>query len=433
MTSIPSRCKRLTTLLGLVASLGWGASPLDWQSLLGGYPQDLSLMAAKVKVDELVVSRGLQLWEDVELRYQANRADLRKQELGLRLSPSGWGERAANSELNKARRSLGDAHIRQKTSLAILERYKQALDWRFQERQRKYHSDMKELCDRRIEVMSKLVSLPTFDPKDMVEAQVQRIQYLAKIEGDQYSLARIEQRLRLLVPGAGQVSLDGELLTPSEIESTLAQLDGSVSDSFPEIGVAASQLEMERAKTSAEIGSSRRWLSYLEAGYTFDVDENKKERATQRDNIAFGFGVKIPLFDGSSQEIGRRKADLAEVRLKYQDDREDVVRNLDKIRLSIGSMVRQITVLDSFSLRIDAGRLFSEFAMRSGSDPLLLLSARETSLENAWRIEEIRFLMLHQYLEILHLTGTLVRRPDLNHLLAKTPTVSVSTISVKQP
>lgn len=97
--------------IGLAASLAWSAPALSWQSLLGGYPQDLSLLAAKVKVDELVESRGLQLWEDVELRYQANRADLRKQELGLRLSPSGWGERSANRELNKARRSLGDVHI----------------------------------------------------------------------------------------------------------------------------------------------------------------------------------------------------------------------------------------------------------------------------------------------------------------------------------
>ncbi|MEK7394027.1 MAG: TolC family protein, partial [Fibrobacterota bacterium] len=364
--------------------------------------------AAQVKVDELVVSRGLQLWEDVELRYQANRSDLRKQELGLRLSPSGWGERSANRELNKARRAVGDAHIRQKTSNAILDRYKQALDWLFQSRQRKYHLEKKQLCDRRIEVMSKLASLPTFDPKDLVEAQVERIQHISKIEGDQYSLARIEQRMRQFVPGSGDIALEGELLSAAEIEATLSRLDGSVADSFPEIGVAVSQLEMERAKTSAEIGSSRRWISYLEAGYTFDVDENRKERATQRDNIAFGFGVKIPLFDGSTQEIGRRKADLAEVRLKYQDDREDIIRNLERLRLSIGSMLRQIVVLDSFSMRVDAGKLFSEFAMRSGSDPLLVLRARETSIETTWKMEEIRFLLLREYLEILHLTGAIV-------------------------
>jgi len=430
---IPTKNVTIPLAIAMATSLGWTASPLTWQALLGGYPQDLSLQAAQVKVDELVVSRGLQLWEDVELRYQANRSDLRKQEVGLRLSPSGWGERSANRELNKARRAVGDAHIRQKTSNAILDRYKQALDWLFQSRQHKYHLEKKQLCDRRIEVMSKLASLPTFDPKDLVEAQVERIQYMSKIEGDRYSLVRIEQRMRQFAPGSGEIALEGELLSAAEIEATLSRLDASIADSFPEIGVAASQLEMERAKTAAEIGSSRRWISFLEAGYTFDVDENRKERATQRDNIAFGFGVKIPLFDGSSQEIGRRKADLAEVRLKYQDDREDIVRNLERLRLSIGSMLRQIVVLDSFSMRVDAGKLFSEFAMRSGSDPLLVLRARETSIETTWKMEEIRFLMLREYLEILHLTGTIVRQPNINHLLTRNPAVAVSTGIVKQP
>ncbi len=96
-------------------------------------------------------------------------------------------------------------------------------------------------------------------------------------------------------------------------------------------------------------------------------------------------------------------------------------------------MLRQIVVLDSFSMRVDAGKLFSEFAMRSGSDPLLVLRARETSIETTWKMEEIRFLMLREYLEILHLTGAIVRHPDINHLLTRTPAVAVATGTVKKP
>ncbi len=422
----PLRWRAAGVLAGIAIAAGaTNAAELTWKSLIGGYRQDLSLQAAKVKVDELVGGRGVQLWDDMELRYGAKRADLRKQEIGLRISPAGFGELVANREMAKARRKLGDAHLFQKTSEALYDRYKLALDWRFQTRQRKYHLDMKAVCDRRIATMAKLSSQEAFDPKDLVKAQVNRIEYISKAEGDVSSLARIEHHMRQFVPGMGEILLEGELLTPTEIEATLSRLDASAADSFPGVGIAAGEMEMEKAKAAQEIASSRRWVSYMEAGYTFDADQNSKERVTHRDNIAFGFGIKIPLFDGSSQNIGRRKADFAEVRLSYQDDREDLVRDVEKLRLSIGSMLRQIVVLDSFAARVDAGKLYADFAMKSGADPLLLLNAQETSAENAWRIEELRFMMLYEYLEILHLTGTMARHPDINHLLARTPSVAV--------
>ena len=410
-------------LLVAVASF---AEPLTWDALIGGYPRDLSLSAAKQKVSELGGTRAPQLWEDLELRYAAKRSDLRKQELDLRVSPSGFGELRANRALVRARCSLGDAVLRQKAAEAIRDRYKAALDWRYQTRQRQYHLEMRDLCVRRIETLAKYTSDPRFNPEDLVKAQVNRAGYLAKAEGDFYSLAQIEHRMRQFVPGMDDVRLDGELLSPQEIEAILARVDLAAGDSFPEAQIAVRRLSVVAAKTDQEVASARRWLSYLEAGYTFDVDENKLERATYRDNISFGAGIMIPLFDGSSQAVARRKADLAEARLDYQDDREDIARKAADLRLSIGSMLRQIIVLDSFASRVDAGGLFADFAMKSGGDPLLVLSARETSVESAWRIEELRFQMLYDYLEILYLSGVLVDNPSINHLLAKAPRLAVS-------
>ncbi len=418
---LPPRLLRTLPILLAVGLQHTPGAPLDWQSLVGGYEQDLSLQAAKVKVDELVSGRGVQLWDEMELRYAAKRADLRKQEVALRISPAGFGEIKANRDMAKARRVLGNAHIAQKTSEALHDRYKLALDWLFQTRQRKYHQDMKAVCDRRIAAMAKLSAQETFDPQDLVKAQVNRIEYLSKAEGDLSSLARIERHMRQFVPEMGAVSLQGQLLSPIEIERTLAALDTSAADSFPDVAIAGGELEVEKAKTAQEIASSRRWVSYLEGGYTIDVDENSKERLTHRDNIGFGFGIKVPFLDGSSRNIARRRADFAGVRLAFQDDREDCLRDIEKYRISIGAMLRQITVLDSFALRVDAGKLFADFAIRSGSDPLLLLKAQETSIETTWRREELHFLALYEYLELLHLTGALTREPNRNILLAGTP------------
>lgn len=417
--------RRFIAVAAACASVAFGA-PLGWNELVGGYPKDLSLNAAKERVKELNSPLPTQFWQDMELRYDAKRADLRKQELGLRVSPSGWGELASNRSLARSRRHLGDAMLRQKTAEAIRDRYKLALDWLYQTRQRRYHLEMADLCARRTEALAKTASDVRFEPEDLVDAQVKRTEFLSKAEGDLYSLAQIENHMRQFVPGMGEVRLEGALLSPREIESILSAVDPAKSDSFPDVAIAAGKMELAQAKSEQEIASSRRWVSYLGASYTFDVDENKKEQLTVRDNIAFGFGIKVPLFDGGSQDIARRKADVAAARLDFQDDKEDVQRKVAELRISIGSRLRQIVVLDSFAAKIDAGGLFAEFAIKAGGDPLLVLSAKSTSIESAWRSDELRFLILQDYLDILHLTGALVRQPDKNHLLAKTPSVAVS-------
>lgn len=402
------------------------AADIGWDALLSSHGADHSLVAARERVKELGQGQLVQLWEDLEVRYDAKRADLRKQEVGLRISPSGFGEIGANRALWTARREVGDLKLRQMESEAIFDRYGLALDWRFQERQRRYHLEMKEICERRLEVLAKLAADPKFNPEYLVEAQIGRTEYLAKAEGDLYQMSQAERKMRQYLPGTGAVRLEGELLTRQEVERFLAGIDPAKADSFPRVKLAQGQLALEQAKTDQEVAASRRWLGYLEAGYTFDVDENRLELQTQRDNISFGFGIKIPLFDGSSQNIARRRAELAQARLNFQDDREDVERKVGDLRLSIGSLLRQTAVLDSFAARVDAGRLFTDYAVRSGSDPLLLLKAKQTSIESAWRIEELHFAILRQYIELLHLSGSLVARPEVNHLLSKYPPVSAA-------
>ena len=418
----------MIALVALAIS-GWvGAqAPLDWDALVGSHPRDLSLNAAKERIKELDAVGGTQLWQDLELSYEAKRADLRKQEVGLKISPPGFGELSANRAISTSRKDLGASVLRLKTAEAIYDRFRLGLDWLFQSRQRRYHQEMSDLYTRRTEAYAKFASDPRFSPDDLVEAQVKRTEALSKIEGDNYSLVQIENRMRLFAPDLGEIRLDGDLLSPREVEAILSTIDPSKPDAFPDIEVGSRKLGLAQAKTQQEIASSNRWLSYLETSYAFDVDENRLERRTQRDNISFGFGIKIPLFDGSSQEIARRKADLAATRLQYQDDREDLQRKVSELMLSIGSMVHQMVVLDSFSRKVDAGGLFTDFALKSGGNPLLILSAKETSVQSAWKeLEELRFLILRDYLEILHVTGMLVARPAHNPLLAKSEPSRVS-------
>ncbi|HNY31803.1 MAG TPA: TolC family protein [Fibrobacteria bacterium] len=421
-----------TRALGVVVSMVLpsvaAGQDIGWDELISSHRATHSLVAARQHSRELSQGQGHQLWEDVELRYSAKRADLRKQEVGLRISPSGFGEIGANRSLWAARRRLGEAKVDQKLSEALFERYSLALAWRYQQRQRVYHLGMESVNEDRIRVLAGRSATEDFDPEDLVEAQLKRTEYRSKAEGDLYKMAQAERKMRQYIPGAGVVRLDGPLLSPAEIAVILDGIDPSRADSFPAVRVVAGELALEQAKTDQEVASSRRWLGYLEASYTMDVDENRLEAQTQRDNIAFGCGFKIPIMDGSSQDVARRKAELAEVRMEYIDERQDVERKVSELRLSIGSMLRQIAVLDSFSQRVDAGKVFTDFAIKSGSDPLLLLKARETAIQNSWDIDYMHFEILVQYLEILDLSGKFVQEPDANHLLMRKPPVSIGRV-----
>ena len=67
---------------------------------------------------------------------------------------------AANRNLSRARRGLGEAVLYQKTAEAIRDRYKLALDWRFQTRQRAYHLEMADMYAQRIAALIRESGLP---------------------------------------------------------------------------------------------------------------------------------------------------------------------------------------------------------------------------------------------------------------------------------
>lgn len=392
------------------------AAPADWSELLSSHERDPSLVSSRRRAAELTADGVPQLWDDLELRYEAKRGDLRKQEIGLRLSPAGLGELSASRASLREARSLGDSKLAEKAADALLDRYRLGLRWLRQKRRVEFHQAMADLCRRRVELLAGLSGSADFDAKELVEGQVDRADWLGQVEADRYDLAETEGRIRSILPGSDSVVLDTALLPVSEVERRIASLSGNVDDSFPSLSSARGRLALAEAREREEETSNRRWISYLSVSWTFDQDENSSERGRSLDNLGFGAGIRVPFLDGGSRDLARRRADLAEAQLDFQDERDDLRRELGDLRLEIGALLRQTAVLDSFARRVDAGQLFERFAARTGADPLLLLRARETSLRSAWKIQALRLEILDRYLRILRLSGAL--DPDANQILA---------------
>lgn len=398
----------------LAVALFAGAEPsrIGWPQLLASHRSDFALQASRERSKELAEGQTTQLWQDLEFRYEGKRADLRKQEFGLKVSPLGFGESRADRTFWRARGELGERQVEVKRTQALRDRYDLGLEWLFRRRERAYHLEMAGLRAKRVEVLSALSVEDRFRADELVMAQVERTEYLSKAEGDLFQIAQAEGRMRALIPGGGELDLEGSLLGARAISSRLDSLDRGGLEGFPQMKLAQGNLDLEQARTDREVASLKRWLAYLDASYTVDMAENPMDGLTARDNVALGFGVKIPFLDGGSQGVARRRADLAQARWKFQEERESMARKLSELRLSVGSLVRQMAVLDSFARRVDAGKLFTDYVVKSGSDPLLLLKARQVGIESAWKIEQIHFEVLRRYLDILEITGDLAKDPD---------------------
>ena len=387
--------------------------PLDWGALTASARRDPQVAAAQGQLEELKAVRAPLLWEQLSAKWNVKRGDFKESEYDLRVSPTAWGERAANRATWEARRSLGSVQAELVLSEALLDRLHAGLDWIEAVREATYHQTLCEVYGARLQAMGKLVGDSRFDPRDLVATQLLRTETAAEVVADRNGIESLEQRMRALAPAStGPLALDTHLVSLVRVQHVVDSIGGDTGARSPELGVAGRKLEL--AKGMEELGRIRscRWLDYLQVGWTWE-DESIQSRMDKASSewrkLSAEVGFVLPFLDGSSQDQARKVVAFADARGEFLRERRDFDRKVATARMTVASMLRQRAVLDSLTAKVDAGALFGAYALRSGADPLLLLQAKATSLESAWRSERLRFEILGRYLDLLHLTGGLAR------------------------
>jgi hypothetical protein len=304
----------------------------------------------------------------------------------------------------------------------LLDRLDAGLHWIYQNRQMAYHAALRDVYDQRIGAMEKLVGDSHFDPRDLVATQLLRTENAAAVVGDQSDIAELEVRLKALAPCWTRIALDTHLVAIGRLQEVLASIPTGIDSTFPEINAASRKLQLCQGQYDLEDSKSSRWFDYVQIGWDWESDSilSKKNRnASNLRPLTGEIGIVIPLFDGSNQDMARKRAALADAKGDYLDQRRDAERKLAAMRMEVASLARQAAVLDSLSAKVDAGSLFRDYALRSGSDPLLVLQAKATSIESSWQSEKLRFNILDKYLDLLYMSGWLSRNPGSNPLAGR--------------
>ena len=114
----------------------------------------------------------------------------------------------------------------------------------------------------------------------------------------------------------------------------------------------------------------------------------------------------------------QRQIDFLESERDYHKTKRDVAQKEERRREEILGLIAQREVQKKFVDQVDQGALFEDFANRAGNDPLLLLRARQSSVESQLKIVAIEDNIFTVYLDLLFETGALGRTDVSNHLKA---------------
>jgi len=411
----------VTVLAALLVTLGAiPERPLDWNALLRSHATDPKLHSVDQRLDLMddPVSPGW--WKKAEIQGEVAGFDRREFNGKLKIQPFGWGERTALREQWSGRTRLLRIQRNRLQGQAQEDRYQRGLEWIFCQRKLAFHRAMHTLYQERVGAHLSLIGTSRFDPQDLVLSQQMVASLSGDLLADQNDLAEIEASLFSMAPGSHQIALDtAELMRPEQLARALEALPHEVDSSFPSIALAQEQVHASERSEQLSAASRRNWIGDVYTGYSNKTEDKLKKTYTLTETeVVWTAGITIPLPFGDTRRLDERRSrlDVMDQVGDLEQVRWETSRKLDQLRMSIGSGLRQIAVCDSFVRKVDAGALFTDFVVQSGSDPLLLLKGRMALLQTQWDLQKLNHDILSDFVRLLELTGRLAAAPERNLL-----------------
>lgn len=435
------------------------AAPLTWEQLIKSADDDPRYKAAEKRAE---MSRGGQktkLWDKLELRYKLDGFSFASHDFELRVTPKSFGEGAADREHWDAQAQYQKARLAEDRGVLMYDRYERAIHYLQRQRLNKLTRELYQVNADRIEVLHLKSGSASFNPQDLMAALEKEAALRAELISDSTSLENAEAKLRLWVPDFDGVDLDSTWLpSMADVEKEI-QEGFTVDESFPQIAKALGKKNSETSKAKQDVASGRDYISHIGIGYSMKIESlSEKYKDLYVDDVAPGkdydkyydefwtkypdgdatasirkivpdvdnrktsdkfflsMGVRLPFFDSNKDSDLRYQ--VAE--LDAEGDYMDVVRSVNlkvaKLVDEINTLIAQWKVQKEFVEQVNAGSIFEQFAKNAGSDPLLLLRARESGIESDMRAIKIETEVLNRYLELLQYAGVLSQEGFQNHL-----------------
>lgn len=426
-------------LFGILAA-GISARPLTWDALVAGVEDDPGLKASQQKLSAISGQSGTKLWDNLELEYTLDGFGFMEHDFELKIKPKAFGEGAADESYWKSQAAYQRAHQDVDRSAVLYERYENALRYVKHLQILALHQQLLQISNDRIEVLQALSGTETFRLQDLVTAMEDQATFTAKIIADSNALNDSKLKMLSWDKSYDAIDLDMNFLPSTEELKAILNSMSLDADKYSEVVTAKAKWKVNESKAEQDAASDRNYISKIGIGYKYvygkykykwvttgctgttcteewQLQRSDDDRRTQ-DKFYASVAVKLPFFSSDNSSNLKRQIDVLESERDYQETRRNLLQKVERRREEILGLIAQREIQQKFVEQVDQGSLFEDFAVKAGNDPLLLLRAKESSLEGQLKIVQLDADIFSVYLELLSMTGSLARTDVTNHLKA---------------
>jgi len=456
------------TLISLALSAAAIASPLTWERLVESAKDDPKYQAAEKRSEAMSANRNLKLWDKLELRYQLDGFSFAKHDFELRVTPQAFGERTADKEHFEAVKNYQAARFAVERSTLLYDRYERGVRYVLRKKINEINKQLLQVNSDRIEVLHLKAGSASFSAEDLMTSLEKNASLKSNLLSDSTALRDAELKLKIWVPDFDGVDLDSTFMPSMEELAEFLRNGVTVDENFPLVALAKGKRDSDISKAKQDASKDRDYISHIGIGYSLQIeslmekykdlgysdiskakyneyaDEWTKgacvggymdglcvrsdpgyvlrklvpetdDRKTS-DKFFVNLAFRLPFFDSNKDASLREQVATLDAESDYLDDVREINQKVARLTEEVLTLIDQWKVLKDYAEQVNASGFMEQFARNAGSDPLLLLRARESSLESDLKAAKLEYDIFARYLALLDYAGALARQDVTNHL-----------------
>ncbi len=459
---------KIVPFLSLALTAAAIATPLTWERLIESAKADPRYEAAAKRAEATSKERNLKLWDKIELRYQLDGFSFAKHDFELRVTPQAFGERAADKAHYEAVKNYQQATFAVERSILLYDRYERGVRYVLRQKINEINKQLLQVTQDRIEVLHLKSGSASFNAEDLMTSLEKSASLKANLLSDSTALRDAELKMMIWAPDFDNVALDPTFLPTMEELAEFLKNGVTVDENFPLVALAKGKRDSDISKAQQDASKDRNYISHVGIGYSLQIeslmekykdleykdiksgaryDEYESEwmskACTQTvqgecashdasyklrklfpdtddrktaDKFFVNLAFRLPFFDSNKDASLREQVEKLDAESKYLDEVREVNQKVARLTEEVLTLIDQWKVLKDYAEQVNASGFMEQFAHKAGSDPLLLLRARESALESDLKAAKLEYDIYARYLELLDFSGGLAREDVVNHL-----------------
>jgi hypothetical protein len=460
------------TLISLALSAAAIASPLTWERLVESAKTDPRYESAEKRAEATATPRNLKLWDKIELRYQLDGFSFAKHDFELRVTPQAFGERAADRAHYEAAKNYQQASFAVERSILLYDRYERGVRYVMRKKINEINKQLLQVNSDRIEVLHLKAGSASFSAEDLMTSLEKNASLKSNLLSDSTALRDAELKLKIWVPDFEGVDLDSTFMPSMDELAEFLKNGVTVDENFPLVALAKGKRDSDISKAQQDASKDRNYISHIGIGYSLQIESRmekykdlgyndvKKTKYNQyynefmknncisvvngecaryadaeavsaytlrklvaesddrktADKFFVNLAFRLPFFDSNKDASLREQIEKLDAESKYLDDVREINQKVARLTEEVLTLIDQWKVLKGYAEQVNASGFMEQFARNAGSDPLLLLRARESALESDLKAAKLEYDIYARYLALLDYAGGLARQDVSNHL-----------------